>query len=140
MRKKVPMVPIVIAAIVVVIGAVILISSNAGTGSNNANNSSTGAKTYNVVIRGLSFIPTPIDITVGDTVIWTNNDTVSHTITSDAQSSDSQTAASGSSTELHSETLAPGQTYTHKFTTAGVYRYHCSIHTYMRGAVVVLVP
>ena len=46
-----------------------------------------------------------------------------HTVTSD----DGQTFDSG--------TIAPGGTFTFKFTVAGSYPYHCNIHPYMRATV-----
>ena len=66
-----------------------------------------------------------VTIKTGDTVIWTNQDSVFHTVTSD------------SGTELNSPQLANGQTYSHTFTVAGVYTYHCTMHPSMTGEVTV---
>ena len=79
----------------------------------------------NVVIQGFSFTPASVTIQQGATVIWTNKDSVTHTVTSD------------SGTELDSESLANGQTYTHTFTTPGTYIYYCKIHPSMKGTVIV---
>jgi len=78
-----------------------------------------------VDIRGFAFNPASLPVHVGDTVTWTNNDGATHTITSDA------------GTEL-SHTLAPGESWSHTFTQAGTYAYHCSIHSSMRGTVTVM--
>lgn len=44
----------------------------------------------------------------------------------------------GGGLELNSGNIAGcGGMFAHTFNTAGTYRYHCSIHTYMTGAVVV---
>lgn len=83
------------------------------------------AQTYNVEIKNFAFNPSTTNIKVGDSVTWTNNDGATHTITSD------------SGTELASSGISSGSTYSHTFSTAGTYNYHCSIHTSMKGTIVV---
>jgi plastocyanin len=39
--------------------------------------------------------------------------------------------------ELSSPVLGPAQTYSHTFNTAGVFHYHCSIHSSMKGTITV---
>ena len=80
-----------------------------------------------VSISGYAFHPDTITVVLGvnNTVTWINNDTVSHTVTSDTSLFDSGT-------------LAPGATYTRTFDQAGTYGYHCSIHPFMTGTVVVV--
>jgi plastocyanin len=80
-----------------------------------------------VSISGLAFSPATINVNVGDTVTWTNNESsnIQHTVTSD------------SGTELASALLSPGNSYAHTFTIAGTYAYHCTIHPTMHGTVVV---
>jgi plastocyanin len=59
-------------------------------------------------------------------VAWSNSDVIGRATTSDIQGI------------WDSRTLAPGQTFTFIFTTAGTYTYHCTIHgTLMIGTVVV---
>jgi plastocyanin len=58
----------------------------------------------------------PLEINVGTTVTWKNDDTVAHTVTSDA------------SGQFDSGNLSPGQTYQHTFNATGTYPYHCAIH------------
>jgi plastocyanin len=53
----------------------------------------------------------------GATVVWTNTDTVAHTVTSDDPNG-----------PLKSETLNPGQSYSYTFNNPGTYPYHCAIH------------
>ena len=81
-----------------------------------------GTASSQVSIQNMSFSPSNIQVAAGTTVTWTNNDTVTHTVTSDTGAFDSGN-------------LSPGQTYTHTFSTAGTYTYHCSIHTSMHGIV-----
>jgi plastocyanin len=80
---------------------------------------------YDVVMSGFAFSPATTTIHVGDSVTWTNMDSVSHTVTSDTGS------------ELSSSPLTNRATYSHTFNTAGTYTYHCSIHTTMKGTIIV---
>ena len=65
-----------------------------------------------------------LEISVGDTVTWTNDDTMAHTVT----------AADGS---FDSGFVMPGEQWSHTFTEAGRADYFCIPHPWMRGAVVV---
>jgi len=78
-----------------------------------------------VEIKDFAFNPSEITIKAGETVTWTNGDSAPHTITSD------------SGTELASDPINNGQSYSHTFDKAGEYDYHCSIHTMMKGKVIV---
>ncbi len=77
-----------------------------------------------VAIVDFSFAPSPLSVPAGTTVTWTNDGERSHTVTADDGS-------------FSSGTLAPGQTFSHTFTTPGTYSYHCSIHGSMTAKVVV---
>ena len=82
------------------------------------------AMQISATIQNFAFSPNPITIAPGSTVTWTNRDGVPHTVTADDGS-------------WGSSTLGPGGTYSHVFTSAGSYPYHCAIHPYMTGTVVV---
>ncbi len=82
------------------------------------------SKTVSVAIMGFKFVPADVTVNVGDTVIWTNEDSAPHTV----ESSDST---------LRSDELSKGDTYSYKFTKAGKYNYICGIHTSMQGSVMV---
>ena len=88
----------------------------------------TGPKTIEIDIRSFAFDPKTIAITKGDTVVWTNMDAAPHTVTSDVGSAKN---------ELDSPTLGKGDTYSHTFNEIGTYAYHCSIHTSMKGKIIV---
>src|SRR5262249_44475330 len=62
---------------------------------------------------------------VGDTVSWKNEDATNHTSTSDDDVWDSGY-------------ISPGLSFSYTFDKIGTYRYHCSIHRFMRGEVVVV--
>jgi len=71
-----------------------------------------------------AYAPDLVSVGVGDTVTWTNMDSVSHTSTSDAAGWDSGI-------------VAPGRGFSFAFQSAGTFRYHCAIHPGMIGTVVV---
>ena len=94
--------------------------------NNTQNNSQQNLpQTLNIEISGFAFAQKTIEINVGDTVTWTNKDSVQHTVTSDSGS------------ELDSSYLSKNQQYSHTFTTAGTFAYHCIPHPSMTGTVVV---
>lgn len=82
------------------------------------------AQAMTISIQNFAFQPATLSVPVGTTVTWTNNDTVAHTSTSD-------------SGVWNSGTLAPGQSYSYTFTQAGSFPYHCMIHPFMHGTIVV---
>lgn len=63
-------------------------------------------------------------IAAGQTVMWTNNDSVSHTATADDNS-------------WGTGTMKPGGSFVRRFDTVGTYTYHCSYHPEMTGTIVV---
>lgn len=63
-------------------------------------------------------------IVAGQTIMWTNNDSVSHTATADDNS-------------WGTGTLKTGQSFVRRFDTPGTYTYHCSYHPEMTGTIVV---
>jgi plastocyanin len=116
-------------AIGLILAAVIGIATVAGCGGSGKPTSPAPGPTHSshyhsVSIQNFAFSPASLNAAVADTVVWTNNDSTTHTVTSD----------SGSELD-HS--LAPGGTYQHIFAAAGAFHYHCSIHTTMHGLVTV---
>jgi plastocyanin len=73
----------------------------------------------------LTFDPAMQTAHVGDIIQWTNTGSVAHTITFDTAPA------------LSDPSLQPGATWEVKFTTAGTYQYHCTIHSGMVGTIVV---
>ena len=79
-------------------------------------------------INNFSFGST-IEVKEGDAVVFSNSDTVPHTVTS---------GTPGDPTgEFDSGPFGTGQTYARTFDEAGVYNFFCSIHPAMTGTVVV---
>ena len=82
-------------------------------------------ETKNIEIKGFAFSSATLTISKGDTVKWTNMDSVRHTVTSDSEG------------ELDSMLLSQGQSYSHAFNEAGTYSYHCTPHPNMKGKIIV---
>jgi len=67
-------------------------------------------------------------IGVDNTVTWTNNDSIHHTVTSTSAPSDGS---------FNSGNMNGGAVYTHVFTVPGTYQYDCEYHSWMTDAMVV---
>jgi plastocyanin len=87
--------------------------------------SQTGAKAAaSVTIKDFDFSPMAVTVPVGGSVTWKNLDGEPHTVTS----------VDGL---FRSGALDQGDSYSFKFTKAGVYHYLCSIHPRMMASVMV---
>ena len=90
------------------------------------------AATVNVSIMNNAFSPATLTTIPGNTVHWTNNEiSTSHTVTSDGIDA----CCPNGPALFQSGTLSPGQTFDFLFVAGGQYKYHCSIHTFMKGTV-----
>jgi plastocyanin len=72
-----------------------------------------------------AFTPKTITIALGETVTWTNDSDAAHTVDADDGSFE------------HGK-FTNGQSVSQKFISVGTVAYHCDIHPYMHGTVVVL--
>jgi len=98
--------------------------TNSPYGNNTNNNTNTQTTSGNTIsISGMSFSPASLTVKAGTTVTWTNNDNMLHTVTADD--------ASFSSGDMNN-----GSTYSHTFSAAGTYAYHCNYHPAMKASVV----
>lgn len=77
-----------------------------------------------IAIKNFAFEPDSVTIKVGAKVTWTNEDYVSHTVTSEEGVFDSGT-------------LGNGETFSYTFEEAGTYEYICTIHPSMKGEIIV---
>lgn len=106
-------------------------SSQTDSMSDEQTQTTTGADTTpqatnSVKIENMAFTPVSITVKKGTTVTWTNNDTVSHTVTE----TDGENGPD-------SKSLAKGDSYTFTFNEVGSFKYKCSIHPSMTGRVTV---
>ena len=74
------------------------------------------------------FIPSSVSIMKGDTVVWSNDDTAAHTVTSGSP-------ANGPSGMFDSSLLIGGKSFEHKFDSSGSVDYFCMVHPWMTGSV-----
>jgi predicted lipoprotein with Yx(FWY)xxD motif/plastocyanin len=75
-----------------------------------------------ITIQNFSFSPAVLNIAAGTTVTATNKDGSPHTWTADNGS-------------WNSGSLDQNESFSHKFTTAGTFPYHCDIHPSMKATV-----
>lgn len=92
--------------------------------TNKTTNNQTTAMPGVVTIQNFSFNPGTITINKGDTVTWQNNDSFVHRVVADDNGFDLGDMAGGGITS-------------HMFSETGTFSYHCAVHTYMKGDVIV---
>ena len=79
------------------------------------------AEEIKVSLDNFTFAPNEVKVKVGDTVTWTNHDDIPHTVVSAGK--------------FRSKTMDTDGTFSFTFTSAGDYKYFCSLHPHMTGAV-----
>jgi plastocyanin len=99
-------------------------TTTAGDGTTSDTTAPAGVEGTEVTIEGYEFMPPVLTAQVGDTVVWTNQDDFAHRSTSDDEL-------------WSSEDIDADGTYEFTFEDAGTFAYHCGIHNYMKGSVVV---
>jgi plastocyanin len=87
------------------------------------------AETVTVSMKDRVFHPDHVNVSVGDTVQWINDDTELHQVISGRSLSDRNLGA-----VMNSGTLLWNQGYRFTFTKAGVYPYMCVIHRSLNEA------
>ncbi len=98
-------------------------AASAGTTSSNANVAQVKISETN---DKYGFAPATLTVAKGTKVEWSNASDAPHTVTSD------------SGTTLASSIISPsGGTFDFTFTQPGTYTYHCTVHPYMKGTIVV---
>lgn len=91
-----------------------------------AGSSSPGCETTNEC-----YIPDEVTIDVGSEVIWTNDDTAAHTVTS------GDINAGGPDGNFDSGLFMSGATFSNMFEEEGEFPYFCLVHPWMKGTVIV---
>jgi plastocyanin len=74
------------------------------------------------------FIPSSVSIMKGDTVVWSNDDSAAHTVTSGSP-------ADGPSGMFDSSLLIGGKSFEHTFDSSGSVDYFCMVHPWMTGSI-----
>ncbi len=71
-----------------------------------------------------SFSPSSLTVTAGTTVVWENQEAVTHTATSNTG-------------VFESGNMGKNDKFSYTFTTVGTYPYHCKFHGGMTGTIIV---
>lgn len=77
-----------------------------------------------ISIANFAFAPASISVNAGDTVTWTNKDSMGHSVVADGGG-------------FQSSVLNQDQSFSHVFSSAGTFSYHCGLHPSMKGTVTV---
>jgi amicyanin len=118
--------PVWLAALAVVI-------SGCGSGSGRASGATTttssadAVTTTHVVMKILEFTPPVIRVKVGQTLTWTNEDSVAHNVT----------YVSGPQFTSSGRHLSPGSRFSIRVSQAGTIHYVCTLHPWMKGTIIV---
>jgi len=78
------------------------------------------------------YIPFSVTVHPKDKIVWSNDDSAAHTVTSG-------TPAGGPDGNFDSSLFMAGTTFSHTFDTLGEYPYFCMVHPWMEGSVTVTV-
>ncbi len=130
--------PIYLAASLLAILSVIAIGASA-----NNNVFAQSDKVQASIVPGASTLtdtavsPNPIQAKVGQTVVWTNDDSAFHTVTSGKIGAADAGKLFDSGLQGPTALTGKGKTFEHTFDTAGEFDYHCTLHPAMTGKVVV---
>jgi plastocyanin len=81
-------------------------------------------KTHAVRIAGMKFVPERLEVAAGDTIVWTNQDIVPHTVT-----------AAGA--RIESGDLGQGKSWKYVARRKGEIKYLCRLHPGMQGWIAV---
>jgi len=102
--------------------AVLAVAALLGGRAIGATVTATASGTKSVDINHFAFHPPALHVKRGAKVAFTNSANVTHT------------ASSGS---FDTKKIAPGTSVTIKFSQKGIFAYHCKIHPFMKGKIVV---
>jgi len=105
----------------------------AGCGSASSSDSTSAAAptrpvaTTQVAMKVLEFTPASVTARVGQTLTWTNEDSVQHNVT----------YLSGPRFRSSPRVISAGASFSIKLTQPGTIHYFCSIHPWMKGTIIV---
>ena len=110
---------------------------SSGSSPQRAADGASGSKPTSVTIKTFAYQPSPLTISSGTTVLWTNEDEILHTVTSGTPGADG--SVPDSEGEEFAGTLAEqGETFEFRFDSPGTYKYFCERHpTAMTAEVIV---
>ena len=117
-------------------------STNATSGSTNATDQASDNAQVSIVpgastLTDTAFSPNSIEVTVGQTVVWTNDDSAFHTVTSGTAGAADVGKEFDSGLTGPTALTSKGKTFEHTFDRIGDYPYFCTLHPAMVGTVIV---
>ena len=117
-------------------------STNATSGSTNATDQASDNAQVSIVpgastLTDTAFSPNSIEVTVGQTVVWTNDDSAFHTVTSGTAGATDVGKEFDSGLTGPTALTSKGKTFEHTFDRIGDYPYFCTLHPAMVGTVIV---
>ncbi|MHB8566322.1 MAG: cupredoxin domain-containing protein [Nitrososphaerales archaeon] len=82
-------------------------------------------------ITSTTFSPRNVTVIIGtnNTVMWTNRDVATHTVTS--------ASVPTGAVSFNSGLISPSGTFTYTFTVPGRYVYYCTLHSWMQATIIV---
>jgi plastocyanin len=101
--------------------------ASGGAGGNTTTATSVSIVPGSSTLTTDAFSPNPIQVSVGTTVTWTNNDAQPHTVNAGENATPSGL--------FNSPIMAPQATFEYTFTEAGEVPYYCMLHPNMVGTV-----
>jgi plastocyanin len=90
-----------------------------------------GESRVEIAMRNIAFVPAMIHVDKGTEVVWTNEDTLIHYVNTDSHPYHTYFP------DQNSEAMKEGDTFSLVFDEPGIYPYHCSAHTDMKGQILV---
>ncbi len=97
-------------------------SNDAPSSTPSATDTKPGTGTQSISISSFAFSPKELTINKGDTVTWTNEDSVVHNVVGGI---------------FNSKDLTKGQSFSYVFTETGSFDYLCTYHPSMKGKIIV---
>jgi plastocyanin len=79
-------------------------------------------KTYTVSIKGFEFVPEKLEVNIGDTVIWKNEDIVPHLV---------------DAFDFRSKSMDQSESWTYQAKQKGDFPYICKFHPTMKAELIV---
>ena len=103
--------------------ALLALGWSTGNGASAAGASATASQTKRVAIRGFAFRPKTLRVPRGTRVVFKNSDRARHNATRPGS--------------FRTGNLKKGESAGVRFKRKGTFRYHCTIHPFMKGKIVV---
>ncbi|MEE8180667.1 MAG: plastocyanin/azurin family copper-binding protein [Nitrosopumilaceae archaeon] len=89
-----------------------------------------------VQVTPICYNPSTITVSQGIKVVWTNDDTTAHTVTSGIFYQDGEPTGTGPDGIFDSNLIVAGDSFSYTFDETGEFPYYCLVHPWMIGKVI----